>query len=85
MYNHFVIFLYLIYFITFFKTPTASHSLEKRDHVINELVETEKNYIDVITTLQRCFMRPLQNVLKEEDFRIIFMGVKVNYFGFSNL
>ncbi|KAG8284415.1 Guanine nucleotide exchange factor vav2 [Homalodisca vitripennis] len=56
--------------------PTASHSLEKRDYVINELVETEKNYVDVLATLQRCFMRPLGSILKDEDNRIIFMGIK---------
>lgn len=57
--------------------PSAiSHSLEKRDYVINELVETEKNYVDVLSTLNRCFLRPLANALKEDDFRIIFFGIK---------
>lgn len=57
--------------------PAASHSLEKRDYVINELVETEKNYVEVLTTLQRHFMRPLQSVIKDQDFKTIFSGIKV--------
>lgn len=62
-----------------FQTPTAiTHSLEKRDHVINELVETEKKYVDVLSDLQRCFMRPLSNVMKEEDMKIVFHGIKVS-------
>ncbi|XP_075227409.1 vav guanine nucleotide exchange factor [Lycorma delicatula] len=57
--------------------PTAiTHSLEKRDYVVNELVETEKNYVDVLNTLQKCFLRPLSNVLKDEDFKVIFSGIK---------
>nr|XP_018902784.1 PREDICTED: protein vav isoform X1 [Bemisia tabaci] len=59
------------------EVPTPiSHNLEKRDYVINELVETEKNYVDVLGTLQKCFIRPLQNVLKDDDFRVIFWGIK---------
>uniref|UniRef100_A0A1B6EAB2 Protein vav n=1 Tax=Clastoptera arizonana TaxID=38151 RepID=A0A1B6EAB2_9HEMI len=59
------------------QVPSAViHNLEKRDYVINELVETEKNYVDVLSTLQRCFLRPLANCLKEEDFKIIFTGIK---------
>uniref|UniRef100_A0A146M5X0 Protein vav n=2 Tax=Lygus hesperus TaxID=30085 RepID=A0A146M5X0_LYGHE len=60
--------------------PTAiSHSFEKRDYVITELVETEKNYIDVLNTLLRCFIRPLSSILKEDDVKIIFGGIKELY------
>ncbi|PSN30254.1 hypothetical protein C0J52_26422 [Blattella germanica] len=55
---------------------TVAHSFEKRDYVIKELVETEKNYVDVLTTLHRCFMRPLNNLLREEDMKVIFGGIK---------
>ncbi|XP_069695874.1 protein vav isoform X2 [Periplaneta americana] len=55
---------------------TIAHSFEKRDYVIKELVETEKNYVDVLTTLHRCFMRPLNNLLREEDMKVIFGGIK---------
>ena len=59
------------------QVPSAiTHSLEKRDYVINELVETEKKYVDVLSTLQRCFMRPLGNVLKDEDLKVVFFGIK---------
>ncbi|XP_054272231.1 protein vav isoform X2 [Macrosteles quadrilineatus] len=56
--------------------PMTSHSLEKRDYVINELVETEKNYVDVLVTLQRSFMRPLSTLLEDHDYRTIFMWIK---------
>ncbi|XP_021933195.1 protein vav isoform X2 [Zootermopsis nevadensis] len=55
---------------------TIPHSFEKRDYVIKELVETEKNYVDVLTTLHRCFMRQLNNLLREEDMKVIFGGIK---------
>lgn len=58
---------------------TIPHSFEKRDYVIKELVETEKNYVDVLTTLHRCFMRQLNNLLREEDMKVIFGGIKVSF------
>lgn len=62
---------------THHQTQTSvSHSLEKRDYVIKELVETERNYVHVLTTVQKCFMRPLNNLLREEDSKIIFNGMK---------
>nr|CAD7429951.1 unnamed protein product [Timema monikensis] len=54
-----------------------NHSLEKRDYVIKELVETEKNYVDVLATVQRSFMRPLSSFIREEDMKAIFSGMKV--------
>ncbi|XP_069695880.1 protein vav isoform X6 [Periplaneta americana] len=68
-------------YVTFSSSPpeipsTIAHSFEKRDYVIKELVETEKNYVDVLTTLHRCFMRPLNNLLREEDMKVIFGGIK---------
>ncbi|CAG2060361.1 unnamed protein product [Timema podura] len=53
-----------------------NHSLEKRDYVIKELVETEKNYVDVLATVQRSFMRPLSSFIREEDMKSIFSGMK---------
>ncbi|KAK7867226.1 hypothetical protein R5R35_008400 [Gryllus longicercus] len=67
-------------YVTFSSSPethsSVSHSLEKRDYVIKELVETERNYVDVLTTVQKCFMRPLNNLLREEDAKIIFSGMR---------
>ncbi|XP_039288077.1 protein vav isoform X1 [Nilaparvata lugens] len=57
--------------------PTAiTHSFEKRDYVVSELVQTEKNYVDVLNTLHNCFIRPLSAIMKEDDFRVIFSGIK---------
>lgn len=59
------------------QVPSAiTHSLEKRDYVINELVETEKKYVDVLSTLQRSFMRPLSSIMKDEDMKTVFHGIK---------
>ncbi|XP_059480997.1 protein vav isoform X2 [Neocloeon triangulifer] len=67
----------------------ASHTLEKRDYVIKELVETEKNYIEVLQNLQTNFMRPLVNHLQHKDHSIIFCNIKeltdVHTRFFSNL
>uniref|UniRef100_A0A8D8M153 Protein vav n=2 Tax=Cacopsylla melanoneura TaxID=428564 RepID=A0A8D8M153_9HEMI len=49
---------------------------EKRDYVINELIETEKNYVNVLATLYRCFMKPLCKLMKLEDFNVVFSGIK---------
>ncbi|XKL67365.1 hypothetical protein PGB90_002856 [Kerria lacca] len=51
-------------------------SIEKRDYVINELIETEKNYVDVLKTLQKSFMGPLSSFMREDDYSIIFFGIK---------
>lgn len=55
-------------------------SIEKRDYVINELIETEKNYVDVLKTLQKSFMGPLSSFMREDDYSIIFFGIKVFLF-----
>ncbi|XP_034233685.1 protein vav [Thrips palmi] len=67
-----------LFYVTFTNEVPCpiTHSLEKRDYVINELVETEKKYVDVLSTLQRSFMRPLGLIIKEEDMKIVFHGIK---------
>lgn len=50
---------------------------EKRDYVIRELVETEKNYVDVLTKLKKNFMIPLQQFLKPEVHSIVFCKITV--------
>ncbi|XP_050546450.1 protein vav [Daktulosphaira vitifoliae] len=57
----------------------TQQSIEKRDYVINELVETEKNYVDVLQTLIKCFIKPLSKIMKDNDFSVIFQGVKELY------
>ncbi|XP_076386994.1 vav guanine nucleotide exchange factor isoform X2 [Megachile rotundata] len=49
---------------------------EKRDYVIQELVETERNYSDVLNSLLKHFVRPLSLLLRPEDSARIFFGIK---------
>lgn len=49
---------------------------EKRDYVIQELVETERNYSEVLSSLLRHFARPLSSLLRPEDSIRIFFGIK---------
>ncbi|XP_012537885.1 protein vav isoform X2 [Monomorium pharaonis] len=49
---------------------------EKRDYVIQELVETERNYTEVLSSLLRHFARPLSSILRPEDSARIFFGIK---------
>ncbi|XP_016911016.1 protein vav [Apis cerana] len=49
---------------------------EKRDYVIQELVETERNYSDVLNSLLKYFARPLSSLLRPEDSTRIFFGIK---------
>lgn len=49
---------------------------EKRDYVIQELVETERNYSDVLNILLKHFARPLSSLLRPEDSARIFFGIK---------
>jgi len=44
--------------------------------VIQELVETEHNYTDVLSNLLRNFARPLSSLLRPEDSARIFFGIK---------
>lgn len=50
-------------------------SLETRDHVINELVETEKNFLLVLKALRYKFMQPMEKLLKG-DTPIIFPRIR---------
>lgn len=52
-------------------------ALEKRDFVIKELIDTERNYVDVLFKLKKNFMKPLQNILDEESHNTVFFKVSV--------
>ncbi|CAG9766732.1 unnamed protein product [Ceutorhynchus assimilis] len=52
---------------------------EKRDFVIRELLDTEKNYVDVLNKLKMCFMVPLQNQMRPEDHATVFHKIKELY------
>ncbi|XP_078045353.1 vav guanine nucleotide exchange factor isoform X2 [Augochlora pura] len=48
----------------------------KRDYVIQELVETERNYSNVLNDLLKHFARPLTSLLRDEESQRIFFGIK---------
>ncbi|KQS30078.1 uncharacterized protein Dere_GG19220, isoform B [Drosophila erecta] len=59
------------------KPETASStSFEQRDYVIRELIDTESNYLDVLTALKTKFMGPLERHLNQEELRIIFPRIR---------
>ena len=48
---------------------------EKRDFILKELLETESNYVEVLSMLRKHFIRPIVSI-KEADKKIIFMNIK---------
>lgn len=51
-------------------------TFEKRDFVIKEMLDTEKNYVDVLSKLKKNYMQPLINQMKPEHHGIIFFKIK---------
>lgn len=49
---------------------------EKRDYVVQELVETERNYAEVLNSMLKHFARPLSGIINPEDSARIFFGIK---------
>jgi guanine nucleotide exchange factor VAV len=66
-------------------TAASSHTLEKRDYVIKELVETEKNYIEVLQNLQKYFMKTLEKHIFANEHSIIFCNIKVSCLEYKRL
>ncbi|XP_037723991.1 protein vav isoform X1 [Drosophila subpulchrella] len=59
------------------KPETASStSFEQRDYVIRELIDTESNYLDVLTALKTKFMGPLERHLNQDELRVIFPRIR---------
>uniref|UniRef100_A0AAR5Q3C8 Protein vav n=1 Tax=Dendroctonus ponderosae TaxID=77166 RepID=A0AAR5Q3C8_DENPD len=56
-----------------------SQPQEKRDFVIKELLDTEKNYVDVLNKLKVSFMTPLQSQMKPEHHSQVFYKIKELY------
>ena len=56
---------------------TARAPLEKRDYCLNELLETEANYVSVLEMLREKFMEPLRPLLGPEHTAAIFQGIQV--------
>ena len=59
--------------------PTSSAPMEKRDYTISELIETEKNYIDVLNMIKTHFLKPLSECIfvSEEEVKCIFFCIEV--------
>ncbi|KAJ8917102.1 hypothetical protein NQ315_012592, partial [Exocentrus adspersus] len=51
-------------------------TFEKRDFVIKELLDTEKNYVDVLSKLKNNFMQPLMSQMRPEDHNTVFFKIK---------
>ncbi|XP_016937058.2 protein vav isoform X2 [Drosophila suzukii] len=59
------------------RSQTASStSFEQRDYVIRELIDTESNYLDVLTALKTKFMGPLERHLNKDELRVIFPRIR---------
>ncbi|XP_016949538.1 protein vav isoform X2 [Drosophila biarmipes] len=54
----------------------SSTSFEQRDYVIRELIDTESNYLDVLTALKTKFMGPLERHLNQDELRLIFPRIR---------
>ncbi|XP_015839689.1 protein vav isoform X1 [Tribolium castaneum] len=55
--------------------PEQPQTFEKRDFVIKELLDTEKNYVEVLAKLKRNFMKPLANQMKPQDHEVVFYKI----------
>lgn len=64
-------------FVDFPQPPVTLR--EKRDYVKGELLETEGNYIEALNMLKKKFMKPVTSLLKDEDRKIVFFGIKVSF------
>ncbi|KAJ8940320.1 hypothetical protein NQ318_014395 [Aromia moschata] len=51
-------------------------TIEERKFVIDELLDTEKNYVDVLNKLVNNFMHPLTNQMKPEEHHTVFFKIK---------
>ncbi|CAG9815552.1 unnamed protein product [Phaedon cochleariae] len=49
---------------------------EKRYFVIKELLDTENNYVDVLSKLKKNFMQPLLKQMKPEQHHVVFFKIK---------
>lgn len=50
-------------------------ALEKRDYCLKELLETERNYVDVLVMIQSFFMRPLKSCMRPDDRAAVFSQI----------
>lgn len=55
---------------------SSSGSIEQRDYVIRELIETESNYFEVLDALKNKFMLPMEKHLSRDEIRMIFPKIR---------
>nr|KAG5712459.1 hypothetical protein BaRGS_011433 [Batillaria attramentaria] len=48
----------------------------KRDHCIKELIDTEKNYVDVLQMIVTHFIKPLRGIIPSTEFDVIFAHIE---------
>ncbi|XP_050305760.1 protein vav-like [Anthonomus grandis grandis] len=62
-------------------TSTDQFPLKKKvsDYVINELLDTERNYVNLLYQLKMSFVTPLYRIMRTEDHHIIFHNIKELY------
>eukprot|EP00794_Sanderia_malayensis_P015956 gene15956-17561_t len=49
---------------------------DKRSHVINEILQTEENYVNALTVMIEHFVRPLKTSLKVHEREVIFLNTE---------
>ncbi|CAK8674387.1 unnamed protein product [Clavelina lepadiformis] len=57
-----------------FKPQSASAPTSKRSFCINEIAETESNYVQHLEMMLKKFVEPLRKVLEPKDIKIIFIN-----------
>lgn len=55
---------------------SSTGSVEQRDYVIRELIDTESNYLEVLNALQYKFMTPMEKHLSRDEIRMIFPKIR---------
>lgn len=55
--------------------PHLAQPKEKRDYCMKELVETEGNYVEVLGMLRKNFIKPLKDVMREQDRKVVFKHI----------
>ena len=57
----------------------ASKTLIKRDHIINEILDTEEGYVENLKTMVESYITPLRAHVTSEDKEVIFMNTEKIY------
>jgi len=57
---------------------------DKRSYIVNEIVETEKNYLNALKVMVEEYIKPLKGHMSSDDKEIIFMNTEQIYILHSN-